>query len=70
MTTTNEQHIANLENAISILREVEAFLSFNTHPSPEELRSIKETIRNFLSFFPEFQKNIQSIDEFFKQQQP
>lgn len=42
----------DIEQAIYLLREIEAFLSFNSQPPPEQLRAMKETIKEFVSHFP------------------
>ena len=42
----------DIEKAIYLLREIEAFLSLNTQPAPEQIQAIKETIKEFVSHFP------------------
>lgn len=43
----------DIELALILLREIEAFLSFNLTPPEEEIKAMKNTIREFISSFPE-----------------
>lgn len=42
----------DIEKAVFLLREIEAFLSFNIQPPPEQMRAMKETVKEFVSHFP------------------
>ena len=42
----------DIEKAIYLLREIEAYLSFNIQPPPDQMSSMKETIKEFTSHFP------------------
>lgn len=42
----------DIEKAVFLLREIEAFLSFNIQPPPEQMQAMKETVKEFVSHFP------------------
>jgi hypothetical protein len=42
----------DIEKAIFLLREIEAFLSFNIQPPKEQMAAMKATIEEFVSHFP------------------
>lgn len=42
----------DIEKAISLLREIEAYLCFNPQPSAAETQEIKKTINEFTENFP------------------
>lgn len=50
--TMEIQGKTDIEKAIFLLREIEAFLSFNIQPPREQLSAMKETIKGFVSNFP------------------
>ena len=42
-------NITKYNNPYDLLRELESYLCFNTHPSQENISEIKESIRDMLS---------------------
>lgn len=42
----------DIEKAIFLLREIDAFLSFNSQPAASELSEMRRTIQDFTAHFP------------------
>lgn len=42
----------DIEKAIFLLREIDAFLSFNLSPSSKDMKAMRATIQDFTSHFP------------------
>lgn len=42
----------DIEKAIYLLREIDAFLSFNISPPPLQMTEMRKTIQEFTSHFP------------------
>jgi hypothetical protein len=42
----------DIEKAVFLLREIEAFLSLNTEPDRTQTHEIRETIKDFTKHFP------------------
>lgn len=43
----------DIQKAIYLLREIDAFLSFNIQPPKEQMQAMRETIQGFVSHFPD-----------------
>ena len=43
----------DIEKAVFLLREIDAFLSFNISPLPAQMTEMRKTIQEFTSHFPE-----------------
>lgn len=43
----------DIEKAVFLLREIDAFLSFNISPLPAQTTEMRKTIQEFTSHFPE-----------------
>lgn len=43
----------DIEKAIFLLREIDAFLSFNISPPPAQMTEMRKTIQEFTSHFPD-----------------
>ena len=43
----------DIEKSVYLLREIDAFLSFNISPSPAQMTAMRKTIQEFTSHFPE-----------------
>ena len=46
----------DIDKALFLLQEIDAFLSFNTSPAPEQMAEMRKTIREFTSHFPDCRK--------------
>jgi hypothetical protein len=43
----------DIEKAVFLLREIDAFLSFNISPPPAQMTEMRKTIQEFTSHFPD-----------------
>lgn len=43
----------DIEKAVYLLREIDAFLSFNIAPPPAQMTEMRKTIQDFTKHFPE-----------------
>jgi hypothetical protein len=43
----------DIQQAIFLLREIDAFLSFNINPPAEQMTAMRKTIQDFTSHFPQ-----------------